>query len=184
MTSKFFRQYIAGYTVANVWRYPIRCCVTKASALEYTIKADTLGHFVRRIFLVCILDCLGGSSNGTTVPCHKAQECISLDKECSNSERSVVTVCLHSFSIEFTGRLWKFIFRNCMLAVVLKGYLFKHFIFGLNFHVLTSFVYANTKPETPRQILRCSLIHVLQKFIFLFQLCRSSDTFIALCLMG
>ena len=53
MTSNYFRQYIIGYTVANVWRYPIRRRVTKASALEYTIKAETLGHFVQRIFLVC-----------------------------------------------------------------------------------------------------------------------------------
>ena len=26
---------IAGYTVANFWLYPIRCCATKASALEF-----------------------------------------------------------------------------------------------------------------------------------------------------
>ena len=34
MTSNYFRQYIAGYTVANFWRYPIRRHVTKASAIE------------------------------------------------------------------------------------------------------------------------------------------------------
>ena len=36
MTSKCFLQYIAGYTVAYFWRYPIRSRVTKASALEFT----------------------------------------------------------------------------------------------------------------------------------------------------
>ena len=35
MTSNCFLQYIAEYTVANVWGYPIRRRVTKASALEY-----------------------------------------------------------------------------------------------------------------------------------------------------
>ena len=35
MTSNCFLQYIAGYTVANFWRYPIRSRVTKASALEF-----------------------------------------------------------------------------------------------------------------------------------------------------
>ena len=34
MMSNYFRQYIAGYTVANIWRYPIRCSVAKANALE------------------------------------------------------------------------------------------------------------------------------------------------------
>ena len=36
MTSDF-RQYIAEYTVANFWRYPIRRHVTYASALDYDI---------------------------------------------------------------------------------------------------------------------------------------------------
>ena len=35
MMSSDLRQYIAEYTVANFWRYPIRCRVTYASALEY-----------------------------------------------------------------------------------------------------------------------------------------------------
>ena len=34
MTSNCFLQYIAGYTVANFWRYPTRRSVTKANALE------------------------------------------------------------------------------------------------------------------------------------------------------
>ena len=34
MTSICFQQYIAGYTVANFRRYPIRSSVTIASALE------------------------------------------------------------------------------------------------------------------------------------------------------
>ena len=34
MTSGF-RQYIAGYTVANLWRYPIRHHFAFASALEF-----------------------------------------------------------------------------------------------------------------------------------------------------
>ena len=34
MTSNYFRQYIAGYTVTNFCRYPIRCIDTKESALE------------------------------------------------------------------------------------------------------------------------------------------------------
>ena len=34
MTLNSFRQYIAGYTVANLWRYPIRRRVTNSSALE------------------------------------------------------------------------------------------------------------------------------------------------------
>ena len=33
--SNYFWQYIAGYTVANFWRYPIKRRVTKASALEF-----------------------------------------------------------------------------------------------------------------------------------------------------
>ena len=37
MTSNYFRQCIAGYTVANLWRYPIRRHVTKASTLELLI---------------------------------------------------------------------------------------------------------------------------------------------------
>ena len=32
-----FRRYIAGYTVANFWRYPMRRRVTKSSALEFMI---------------------------------------------------------------------------------------------------------------------------------------------------
>ena len=36
MTSDL-RQYIAEYTVANFWRYPIRRRVTYASALEYIL---------------------------------------------------------------------------------------------------------------------------------------------------
>ena len=39
MTSDL-RQYIAEYTVANFWRYPIRRRVTYASALEYGIYAN------------------------------------------------------------------------------------------------------------------------------------------------
>ena len=34
MTSNYYGKYIAGCTVANIWRYPIRRRVTKASALE------------------------------------------------------------------------------------------------------------------------------------------------------
>ena len=34
MTSKYFRQYNAGYTVTIFWRNPIRHLVTKSSALE------------------------------------------------------------------------------------------------------------------------------------------------------
>ena len=34
MTSNCFLQYIAGYSVAKFWRYPIRSRVTKACALE------------------------------------------------------------------------------------------------------------------------------------------------------
>ena len=34
MMSYCFLQYIAGYTVANFWCYPIRSRITKASALE------------------------------------------------------------------------------------------------------------------------------------------------------
>ena len=37
MTSGFL-QYIAGYTVANLWRYPITRRVAFASALEYLMK--------------------------------------------------------------------------------------------------------------------------------------------------
>ena len=36
MTSDF-RQYIAGYTIANLWRYPIRRRVAFANALEYLL---------------------------------------------------------------------------------------------------------------------------------------------------
>ena len=39
-TSKYFQQYIAGYTVANFKRYPIRRRVTKSSALECLLAAD------------------------------------------------------------------------------------------------------------------------------------------------
>ena len=38
MTSNYFLQYIAGYTVTNFLCYPIRRRVTKASALEYLFK--------------------------------------------------------------------------------------------------------------------------------------------------
>ena len=41
MTSGF-RQYIAEYTVANFWRYPIRRRVIFASALEYTFGSGEL----------------------------------------------------------------------------------------------------------------------------------------------
>ena len=34
MTSNYFRQYIAGYTDANFWRYPIRRRVTNSCALK------------------------------------------------------------------------------------------------------------------------------------------------------
>ena len=40
MTSNYYLQNITGYTVANFWRYPIRCRVTKASALECKTYAD------------------------------------------------------------------------------------------------------------------------------------------------
>ena len=43
MTSDF-RQYIAEYTVANFWRYPIRRRVTYASALEYIFSSDLLRY--------------------------------------------------------------------------------------------------------------------------------------------
>ena len=36
-----FRQYIAEYTVANFWHYPIRRRVTYASALEWSFTAYT-----------------------------------------------------------------------------------------------------------------------------------------------
>ena len=36
---KMFLQYIAGYTVANFGRYPIRSRVTKGNALEYIVYA-------------------------------------------------------------------------------------------------------------------------------------------------
>ena len=40
MTPNYFQQYIVGYTVANFLRYPIRCRITKASALEYQISQN------------------------------------------------------------------------------------------------------------------------------------------------
>ena len=39
MTSNYFRQYIAGYTVANFLRYPIRRRVTNSCALELIFMA-------------------------------------------------------------------------------------------------------------------------------------------------
>ena len=44
MTSNYFRQYIAVYTVANLRRYPIRRRVAFASALEqwFTHLGETL----------------------------------------------------------------------------------------------------------------------------------------------
>ena len=38
MTLNYFWQYIAGFTVANFWPYPIRRRVTKASALEFALN--------------------------------------------------------------------------------------------------------------------------------------------------
>ena len=35
------QQYIAGYTVAIFWHYPIKCRVTKASALEFCFQVIT-----------------------------------------------------------------------------------------------------------------------------------------------
>ena len=49
MTSDF-RQYIAEYTVANFWRYPIRCRVTYASALE-SILSQIRRHHVTSLLI-------------------------------------------------------------------------------------------------------------------------------------
>ena len=38
MTSNYFWQYIAWYTVTNCWRYPVRRRVTKASTFEWFIS--------------------------------------------------------------------------------------------------------------------------------------------------
>ena len=46
MTSNCFLQYIAGYNVANFWRYPIRSSITKASALEILFTVYLLGHLL------------------------------------------------------------------------------------------------------------------------------------------
>ena len=51
MISNCFLQYIAGYTVATFWRYPIRRQVTESSALEFQIiiiyeKWDSIQHKV------------------------------------------------------------------------------------------------------------------------------------------
>ena len=43
MTSKCFVQYIAGYTVAKFWRYPIRSRVTKKQTL---VKYSIMLHFI------------------------------------------------------------------------------------------------------------------------------------------
>ena len=40
MTSNYFQQYIAGYTVAKFWCYLIRSGITKANALEHTDKVS------------------------------------------------------------------------------------------------------------------------------------------------
>ena len=50
MTSDL-RQYIAEYTVANFWRYPIRRRVTYASALEFVL-VSILFYFI--LFFVLI----------------------------------------------------------------------------------------------------------------------------------
>ena len=42
-------EYIAEYTVANIWRYPIRCRVTKANALELGDNCIQNFHFGRYI---------------------------------------------------------------------------------------------------------------------------------------
>ena len=41
MTANYFRQYNAGYTVANFLPYPVGHRVTKASALEYFLPERT-----------------------------------------------------------------------------------------------------------------------------------------------
>ena len=48
------RRYIAEYTVANFWRYPIRCRVTNASALEsfFVIAPNACVGFVFGLCLV------------------------------------------------------------------------------------------------------------------------------------
>ena len=57
MMTSDFRQYIAEYTVANFWRYPIRRHVTYASALEWIFHENwakiltfyhSLGKYSRR----------------------------------------------------------------------------------------------------------------------------------------
>ena len=64
--SSGFQQYITGYTVANLWRYPIRRRVAFASAFEYAVYdvsfalsndvnvsfEDVLNH-VTKYFLTC-----------------------------------------------------------------------------------------------------------------------------------
>ena len=49
MTSNYFLQYIAGYTVANFLRYPIRRRVTKASALEFVL-IDQYDEYIYKYF--------------------------------------------------------------------------------------------------------------------------------------
>ena len=62
MTSNYFRQYIAGYIVANFWRYPIWRRVTKSSALECNFsvgkewwKNSSPLYFIN-IILVCFIE--------------------------------------------------------------------------------------------------------------------------------
>ena len=52
MTLNYFRQYIAGYTVANVRRYPIRCRVTKANALEWILYPYAIYNSVEAFYKI------------------------------------------------------------------------------------------------------------------------------------
>ena len=51
MTSNYFRQYNAGYTIANVWCYPIKGHITKSDALESVVCVSSSRCHV----LVCSL---------------------------------------------------------------------------------------------------------------------------------
>ena len=58
MTSNYFWQYIAGYTVANLWRYPIRHRITKSSALELSVYFSLWMKKIKLLPKCCIFKVL------------------------------------------------------------------------------------------------------------------------------
>ena len=97
-----FRQYIAEFTVANFWRYPIRRRVAYASALEFFLYHRWLA-----------LDCKGGAQ--TTIY-------VAVDESAQGYSREYFSQCQKTFMSPFATddqaceELWEESLRVCGLS--------------------------------------------------------------------